>query len=70
MNLFDEKGSCQICSTSTVQRRFDHGSYAAHARAHKDAGDPVELSYSAGIRKASAGPDQFKIKVIADKKVA
>lgn len=60
-DLFDAKGNCQICSTSTVQRRIDRGSYASHAREHRRAGDPVELRYSAGIRTAGTEPDQFKI---------
>lgn len=39
--LYDEKGSCLICSTSTVQRRVDKAAYQEHAQRHIDAGDPV-----------------------------
>lgn len=39
--LYDEKGSCAICSTSTVQRRVDSGEYRLHTRRHIEAGDPV-----------------------------
>ena len=41
INLYDDKGSCQICSTSTVQRRVDKAEYEGHAQRHIDAGDPV-----------------------------
>ena len=63
IDLYDEKGSCQICSTSTVQRRVERAEFTNHARRHRDAGDPVELIYSAGIRKAGQLPDVFKIVV-------
>lgn len=42
-NLYDEKGSCRICSTSTVQRRVDKAEYKGHARRHIEAGDPVVI---------------------------
>lgn len=46
-NLFDEKGSCQICSTSTVQRRVDKADFHGHALEHKRVGDPVEIDKQA-----------------------
>lgn len=61
IDLYDAKGSCQLCSTSTVQRRVDTTEFANHARRHRDAGDPVELGYSAGVRIANQAPDSFKI---------
>lgn len=41
--LYDEKGSCEICSTSTVKRRVDRTEFAGHAQRHIDAGDPVVM---------------------------
>lgn len=42
-DLFDEKGSCEICSTSTVKRRIEKSAQSDHAKRHIDAGDPVVL---------------------------
>lgn len=41
--LYTDKGACEICSTSTVQRRVDRAEFAAHAQRHVDAGDPVVI---------------------------
>lgn len=41
--LYDEKGSCEICSTSMVKRRVDRAEFARHAQRHIDAGDPVVI---------------------------
>lgn len=39
--LYDEKGSCEICSGSVVKRRVEQGEFQNHAQRHIDAGDPV-----------------------------
>lgn len=60
-DLYDEKGSCRICSGSYVQHRVEPGELYNHARKHKEAGDPVKISYAAGIRKAGDAPTIFKV---------
>jgi hypothetical protein len=68
IDLFDEKGSCILCSTTLVKRRVNRADFLAHARAHKSQGDAIEISYGPGIRKASDRPDVFK--VLTDEEVA
>lgn len=41
--LYDEKGSCELCSTTFVKRRVPQGEQASHAEAHKKQGDNVQV---------------------------
>ncbi len=53
INLYDANGSCQICSSSTVQRRFPESEYSDHAKRHQDAGDPVTDRLTIVIKEES-----------------
>ena len=60
-DLYDAKGSCELCSGSIVKHRIHPANFASHAREHKRQGDPVELWYPAGIYQGSDPPTVFKI---------
>jgi hypothetical protein len=44
LSLYDEKGSCEICSSSLVKHRVDKTEYKGHAQRHIDVGDPVVIT--------------------------
>jgi hypothetical protein len=64
VDLFDATGTCRLCSTSLVKRRFHRADFASHALEHQAQGDAVVLAYGPGIRKASDRPTIFTVREV------